>query len=135
MIYYHFTGTKLRDGRPIPPVGVWLEHTGKLEMCASGFHASPTAFDALRYAPGVYLHQVELDGEILHQADKSVARRRRVVASVDATDLLRRFARTVALKVVHLWEAPSVVIEYLQTGDETKREAAGAAAEAAEAAE
>ena len=125
---YHFTGDTLRDGRPIPAIGEWLEHHGKLEMCKSGLHASPTPWDALQYAPGALLHLVELDGEIISEKDKSVAMRRKIVATIDATDLLRKFTRTVALKVVHLWEAPQVVLDYLNTGDESLRDAAGDAA-------
>jgi len=126
--FYHFTGKTLRDGSPIPPIGEWLEHKGEVIMCKSGLHASPTAFDALQYAPGEVLHLVELDGEIIHEGDKSVASRRKIVATIDATDLLRKFARTVALKVIHLWDAPAVVREYLETGDESKSDAAWAAA-------
>ncbi len=129
--YYHFTGKTLRDGRPLPAIGEWLEHEGELRMCVSGLHASPTPFDALQYAPGPLLHLVELDGETIAKGDKVVCRKRKIVASIDATDLLRKFACTVALKVIHLWDAPLVVREYLETGDESKRYAAGAAAGAA----
>src|SRR5208282_4322807 len=121
---YHFTGKTLRDGSPIPPVGEWLKYEGELKMCESGLHASPTAFQALQYAPGELLHRVELSGEIISQDDKSVAQSRMIVATIDASDVLRNFARTVALKVVHLWNAPAVVLEYLHTGDESKRDAA-----------
>ena len=129
--YYHFTGKTLRDGRPLPAIGEWLEHEGELRMCVSGLHASPTPFDALQYAPGPLLHLVELDGETIAGGDKVVCRKRKIVASIDATDLLRKFACTVALKVIHLWDAPLVVREYLETGDESKRYAARAAAGAA----
>lgn len=44
---------------------------------------------------------------------------------------LREFTRWCALRVIHLWDAPDVVKQYLETGDETLREAAGAAAGAA----
>ena len=125
---YHFTSDKLRDGRPLPAIGEWLEHDRKLEMCASGLHASPTPWDALQYAPGVLLHLVELDGEIISQDYKSVARLGKILATIDATDLMRKFARTVALKVVHLWKAPQVVLDYLNIGDESLRDAAWAAA-------
>jgi len=126
---YHFTGTTLRDGRPIPPVGEWLEHDGIIEMCKSGLHASPTPWAALQYAPGQFLHRVKLEGDLIeHENDKSVGRRRKIIATIDATDLLRRFARSVALKVIHLWNVPAVVREYLKTGDESKRVAAQVAA-------
>ena len=124
---YHFTGATLRDGRPIPPVGEWIEHIGPIAPCESGLHASVDPLDALQYAPGPMLHLVDLDGEILEHGtppDKLVGRRRRIVASIDATDLLREFARWCALQVVHLWQCPDVVRRYLETGDESIRVAA-----------
>ena len=47
---------------------------------------------------------------------------------------LRKFARCCALDVAHLWNMPDVVREYLETGDDTKRDAARDAAEVAGAA-
>lgn len=50
---YHFNnGHNLRDGRPLPELGEWLEHTGSLEPCESGLHASEHPLDALNYASG-----------------------------------------------------------------------------------
>jgi hypothetical protein len=37
---WHFTGPTLRDGRPLPADGEWLEHAGPLVMCESGLHMS-----------------------------------------------------------------------------------------------
>jgi hypothetical protein len=127
-IYYHFTSEELRDGRPIPPAGEWLEHDGEVIMCKSGLHASQTAFDALQYAPGQMLHQVELDGIVQTDTDKLVAKRRKIIATIDATALLRLFARKQALSVIHLWDCPAITREYLETGDENKRAAARDAA-------
>jgi hypothetical protein len=45
--------------------------------------------------------------------------------------LLREFARWCALQVIHLWNAPDVVREYLETGNEELRAAARAVAGAA----
>jgi len=134
--YYHFTGDTLRDGRPIPKPGVWLKHDGPIVPCASGLHASEHPFDALAYAPGNMLHKVNLRGEITPHGDpidKHCARERRIVATIDAECVMRSFARRVALDAVkRYWlEAPEVVVEYLKTGDETKRAAASAAAWAA----
>ena len=128
---YHFTGDTLRDGRPIPAIGEWLDHPGPIVPCESGLHASEHPFDALQFAPGPMLHLVELDGEIQthgNPPDKIVGRRRKIVASIDATDLLREFARWCALQVIHLWECPDVVRRYLETGDESIRAAARDAA-------
>jgi hypothetical protein len=129
MIGYHFTGNQLRDGRPVPPIGEWLKHDGPVIMCKFGLHASPTAFAALQYAPGEFLHRVELRGDLIEEEnDKSVGRERVILATIDATDLLLRFARLVALKVIHLWDVPDVVRKYLETGEESKRAAARDAA-------
>ena len=135
---YHFTGKTLRDGRPIPPIGEWLEHDGPLVPCKSGLHASAHPFDALKYAlkyaPGNMLHRVELEGDlVLHgdPPDKCVGRRRKIIATIDATSLLREYARWCASQVLYLWDAPQVVRDYLATGDESLRDAARDAAEAA----
>ena len=128
--YYHFVSETLRDARPVPADGEWLEHDGKVKMCERGLHASPTAWEALQYAPGSVLCLVEMDGIEKHKdhPDKVVGARRRIIARFDATEMLRAHARQSALSVIHLWDAPAVVREYLETGDESKREAAWYAA-------
>lgn len=75
---YHFTaGATLRDGRPVPPIGEWLEHDGPVKLCASGLHASERLLDALGYAPGLTLHVVTCEG-VERGDDKLVCRRRRI---------------------------------------------------------
>jgi hypothetical protein len=118
---YHFTSDKLRDGRPIPTVGEWLEHMGDIEPCKSGLHASKHPFDALQYAPGPLLHMVELEGNLLAHGkpiDKWVGRRRKIISTINAEELLREFACWCAWQVIHLWDAPDVVREYLYTINE-----------------
>jgi len=135
---WHFVGDKLRDGRPVPADGVWLEHTGELKMCVSGLHWSREPFDALQYAPGETLCLVEIGGEIVEPKtgelnDKGISTRRKIIARMDATELLRYFARMQALSVIHLNEDlcnSEAVCDYLMTGDESLRAAARAAAEA-----
>ena len=128
-LYWHFTGNKLRNGDPIPPIGEWIAVQGKLVPCEWGLHASKHPFDALSFAPGPILHLVELGGEIIaHNTDKVVSRKRKIIASFDITDLLLEFARKQALTVIDSWDAPSVVIEYLKTGNVTARSAAESAA-------
>ena len=124
---YHFTGDTLRDGRPIPTVGAWLKHEGDIIVCQSGLHASKHPFDALQYAPGNKLHKVILRGDLKthgEPVDKYVGRERKIVASIDAEKLLRDFARWSALQVIHLWNAPQVVKDYLESGDESLRASA-----------
>jgi len=131
---YHFTSNTLRDGSPIPQVGEWLEFDGPVVPCRSGLHASEEPFDALEFAPGNLLHRVELEGGLISHGDpvdKWCGRRRKISATIDAEDLLREFARWCAQQVLHLWDAPQVVVDYLSTGDATVRDAASAAASAA----
>ena len=118
------------DGRPIV-IGQKLSIKGKLVICRNALHGSFHPFDALQYAPGPILHRVLFSSARVEYSDKVGSRSRTVLASVDATAMLRQFARTQALSVIHLWEAPTIVREYLETGDETKRDAATAAATAA----
>jgi hypothetical protein len=128
---WHFiAGNKLRDGTEAPPDGEWLKYTGNLVMCRSGLHASRQPFDALSYAPGNTLCLVECAGEIIEEEDKLVCAERRIICRWDATELLRYFARMQALSVIHLWEKkpPDSVCDYLATGDESLKDAAGVAA-------
>jgi len=113
---YHFTTDKLRDGRPIPKIGVPLIHDGPIIPCHQGLHASEHPFDALQFAPGNLLHLVELDGDLIahgNPCNKWIGRTRTIIQTIDATVLLRRFAKDQALSVIHLWDAPQVVIDYL----------------------
>ena len=127
VLAWHFVGDALRDGRPIPADGVTLKHKGKLELCASGLHASERLIDALQYAPGPILCRVQMGGAIKKESDKLVARQRTILWRVNSTDVLRKFARQCALDVAHLWNMPSVVRQYLETGDESLMAAASAA--------
>ena len=117
----------MRDGARLT-VGKWYEHTGVLQMCAAGYHASSLALHALEYAPGPWVSLVEVDGTIERGDDKLVCTRRRALWAYDATEQLRLFARNCALDVADLWEMPAIVREYLETGREDIRDAASAAA-------
>ena len=130
---WHFVGDTLRDGSPVPADGVKLVHTGPVVPCESGLHASRHPFDALNYAPGPVLCLVECGGIIVPHGDpedKITCSERTIVARMNATPLLRYFARQQALSVVHLWDAPQVVLNFLM-GDDAARAAAGDAAWAA----
>ena len=97
-------------------------------LCERGLHASKSVIEALQYAPGNILYRVRLSGNIVHGDDKSVATERTYLARIDAEPILREFARKCALSVIHLWDCPRIVKEYLETGDESKRAAARDAA-------
>lgn len=125
---WHFVGDALRDGRPVPPDGEPLVHEDDPAICVSGLHASERILDALKYAPGNIICRVACEDVIARQDDKLVCRSRTVEWRVDGEDLLRDFARRVALDVAHLWDMPGEVRRFLETGDENLRIAARAAA-------
>ena len=130
MLGYHFTGHLLRDGCRIPPRYTRAIYYGPVVPCESGLHASEHPYDALQYAPGPRLHRVELVGDLVSHGDpidKWAGRERTILATIDATELLREFARWCAMQVVHLWDAPDVVREFLATGNKSLRAAAAAA--------
>ena len=128
---WHFVGDTLRDGRPIPADGEWLEHDGQLVMCERGLHWSKTPWKALVYAPGATLCYVEIRGKTLFDDDKACSCQRKIIGRRDINNLLWRFARQQALSVINKWDAPEIVREYLMTGDENLRSAARSAAESA----
>jgi hypothetical protein len=116
------------DGRKVV-IGEALTVDGEIVPCMHGLHASVDPFDALQYAPGAILYRVRLSGTIVaHDKDKHAASERTAIAKRDSAQMLWAFARKVALSVIHLWDAPTIVREYLETGDESKRAAARAAA-------
>jgi len=142
---WHFTGARLRDGRPLPAIGETLVHKGPVVWCKSGLYAARTAWQAFYYCPDadpaapIWLHRVHV-GRIVREepGDKLVCRERTILASREMTFTFRRFAADQALGVAHLWDMPTVVRDYLTTLDDAKgaaaREAVWASAEAAWAA-
>ena len=126
----------MRDGRKAPRDGVKLVHKGGVIPCESGLHASRHPFDALQFSPGPVLCLVECGGVIVphgNPEDKIACSERTIIARMDATPLLRWFARMQALSVSHLMgdAPPDVVLDYLMTGGESIRAAAWDAARAA----
>ena len=121
------------DGREIV-AGKTLTVKPPLSMCYHGLHASVNILDACNYAPGSYIWRVELSGEVTEGEDKAVATRRKALWGYDATDVLRAFARKVALEAVEkYWDAqfgefPAVALQYLRTGDKSLRLVAESAA-------
>ena len=133
VLAWHFTGDKLRNGEAIPKQGEWLEIDGKPIMCKRGLHASRHPYDALKHAPGAALHRVRLDGTILIGNDKLVATRRKIIWTLPPEimqPLMWDFVRYCARSVLHLWDAPDVVKQYLKTGDESLKAASLAASRA-----
>jgi len=127
---WHWVGDTLRDGSPIPKNGKKLVYPDSPILCERGYHASLRPWDALTYAPGDVLCLVECGGIVLHQEDKLVCTERTILARMNGEPLLRQFARNQALSVVHLWEPPEIVLDFLM-GDDSARVAAEVAVWAA----
>jgi len=113
-------------------LGLTHKVKGNPVLCKHGLHASKNILDALDCAQGPIIWKVELSGKIIKGNDKSVATARLYLeGGIDTTIILRKFTRMCALDVIHLWEAPQIVIEYLKTGKEELRAAAWTAVLAA----
>ena len=117
-------------------VAVGTTHTvdGEIVPCKNGLHSSERPIDALRYARSGIVWRTRSSGTIVRGDDQIAASERAYLARLDATAILRDFARKCALDVIHLWDAPDVVRRFLETGDESLRDAARDAALAALAA-
>lgn len=93
-------------------------------------YASPYAIEAFDHGHGPVVYRVQLPdgaardtdaaedtgGAVLWRLDRGVGER-----------VAQEFARWAALQVADLWKAPGVVREWLETGDEDKRDAAAEA--------
>jgi hypothetical protein len=133
--YWHFCAMD-EKGRPVMSDGTLVENGKRYAiecepiLCERGYHGSEQVIDALWYAPGPWISKRPLE-DIVRGDDKVVGKAFVQQPGVDATKVLRKFARMCALDVIHLWDAPEIVVRYLKTGDEDIRAAAWAAASAA----
>lgn len=105
---------------------------GRIIPCKNGLHLSPKILDALKYAGGSIVYRVEGYGVIKphgNPVDKyACSDRKYIMGGIDVENVLRKFSRMCALDVIHLWNAPNIVIDYLKTGKEEIGAAARAAA-------
>ena len=112
-----FTQNMKNTGMKPAKVGRVHRIDGEIIPCECGLHSSPTPFDALQYACGGTLWEVEIPRtSIPHRnpVDKYVSHTRKYLRRVDISDrLFRQFACQWALDVIHLWDAPAIVKEYL----------------------
>jgi hypothetical protein len=134
--WFSTTEKKLRNGdeRRII-IGRTHKVKGEIIPCESGLHLSPRIIDALNYAPGPVVYRVQGSGIIIPHGDPidkyACSERTYLAGGIDCTEILRKFARCCALDVIHFWDAPEIVVEYLKTGKEKIKDAAWDAARAA----
>ena len=97
---WHFTNKNMTlgydDGRKIVE-GETLSCEGNIVLCRNGMHGSKRIIDAVHYAPGPILTRVEITGDVVEGNDKLAGRHRKVLWSLDATEILHRFAVQIAL--------------------------------------
>jgi hypothetical protein len=95
MLGWHFLNNDRRlgygDGRLVE-AGQTYSCEGKLVLCSNGMHGSRKLIDALQFAPGNVLCRIDLQGEIIHDDNKSVARYRKVLWIKDIEHILHEFA-------------------------------------------
>jgi len=91
---YHFICANHTTGKHNLAVSVGdVRHAeGKIVLCENGLHWCKTAFDALEYAPGPVLCEVEAWGETVSDATKSVSSYRRCLSIRDVSAELEEFA-------------------------------------------
>lgn len=90
---------------------------GEIIPCERGLHASPNPFDALQYACGPVLWEVEIaDDSTPHgePVDKYASSTRKYLRKADLTLVCRKFAAQQAFSVSHFWDAKEIVLAYLK---------------------
>ena len=132
---WHFCGDKLRDGSARAKPDKIERIDGDLKLCHRGLHWARNPFDALQYAGGAILRLVEPRGTIIEPAneDKGCSSERLIIAEIDASEMLRYFARMQAINCLDNWisDPDQIILEWLFSGDEAARSAARSAAESA----
>ena len=98
---WHFLPDNSRTRYSDEPVkvGTTLFAKGEIVPCSNGLHASEHPLDALRYAPGFLLCQVEVSGEIVRESDKLAGRSRTCLAMVDSKRMVLEFTADVVARV------------------------------------
>ena len=104
---------------------------GKTLFDNRGLYAGECVLDALycNSRPVRFLHRVRIGGHTIRLERGWATAARASLWSFDCTDSLYSFARQCALHAISTskWPAPSVVTEYLTTGQKSLRKAASAA--------
>ncbi len=104
--------TNLND-KPFAPSGEWLDFS-RSDHCGAAFELSyENPYWALDSANGNTLCVMDYDGGDEHFTGGAF----RITHTIDATDLLFRYARRVALFAAGRWGLPSSVSEFLASGD------------------
>ena len=106
ILAYHFLKSDMCSGEGHEPP--WKEGEtrtldGEIVICAHGYHASRTPWDALGFAPGPVLCLVEVE-RVEEHTEKLVSRSRRLIKAVNVERELREFAADCAERVLPFYE-------------------------------
>jgi hypothetical protein len=137
------TDMKSKNGNTVWKLKQWQIHQGELELCAKGFHACRTAYQATNYVYGDKLFLVEARGNILEtENDKFVASEMRLVKELPTKQIFVEYALKCAWRNLKHFEkafpkdkrcrnALLTVKRYLAHPTEANRSAAESAARSA----
>ncbi len=79
---------------------------GEISMCQNGMHGSIRIIDALKYAHGSIICRVDITGDVIVGDDNIVGRSRKVLWTLDATNILHEFACRCAEDALALVDKP-----------------------------
>jgi len=153
---YKFLKDNMESGsgnEPAWKVGEERTFAGTIKLCESGYHSSPSFYDALQYARGNIACIVEVSKPVEKQGDKQVSKTLKIVTAYNAEKVLRNWACDCAeralkkakvtdekswnaIKVARLYNAGEATVNELAAARSAAEDAraAWAAAWAAEAA-
>lgn len=131
MFAWIFVNERLPHGEPLPRFGEVRSMKPPVALHRVGLHGAFDVFDAMVVGSGPLLCFVKAEG-VIH-ADKHwvCSTQQRFVNVLDARATLLEFGRYCCRQADSLWDAPSTVRDWLESGDATLAE--GARLEAAAA--
>jgi len=120
LLLFRFEGPSLTDGRAMPPDGQWIE-----TRASNLFTGYNTPWDALLHAAGPTLCVVTLSADASYAAESRtwLAKGKKIVKRLNASQMLRAFSLQLALEVAPYWKPSPIVRSFLCSGDATLREA------------
>ena len=121
---WKFLRDNLRSGSGSEPaweVGKERKHPGPYVVCGSGYHASPTPWEALQYAKGPMLALVEVSKTEDSQDDKVCVASMTMLKAVNVERALHELACTYAEDVLPIYEKDYPKDKRPRKAIETKR--------------
>jgi len=120
LLLFRFEGSTLTDGRAMPADGQWV--AARASNLFTGYN---TPWEALLHATGPTLCVITLSADASYAAESRtwLAKGKKIVKRLNASQMLRAFSLQLALEVAPYWKPSPMVREFLCSGDATLREA------------